>query len=158
LQQPGQPGAGAEEPESWLDAAGASGAEQVADRTDPAADGAGRESEVLQGVQTHGGVGDERSADERRADRSRPSRGEALDASLARVAWARMLPHLEQGHQILVFVHTRKGTVCAARRVLEAAQGSGALALLQPKVLRRPARPSVKSLDTCAEDSLLQMV
>ena len=55
-------------------------------------------------------------------------------------------------------MHTRKGTVSAARRVLEAAQGSGALALLQPKVPRRPARSSVKSLDACTEHSLLQVV
>ena len=44
-------------------------------------------------------------------------------------------PYILTPKQVLVFVHTRKGTANAAKGFLEMAQATGALSLIQPQVI-----------------------
>lgn len=77
--------------------------------------------------------------------------------ALLGVCWHKVAEHLEQGHQVLVFVHTRKDTRATAQDILARAQAESKLTILSPRA--NPARLDAykrckRSLDEAREPSI----
>ena len=56
-----------------------------------------------------------------------------MKEALLKVCWHKVAQHREQGHQVLVFVHTRRDTRATANDLLARAQREGKLSLLSPR-------------------------